>query len=53
MDQMLGWLTGQIEMVGVDKKIRGRVKQQMEKSQQSTRADEGDSKQITRMDRAK
>ena len=33
MDQMLGWLTGQIEMVGVDKKIRGRVKQQMEKSQ--------------------
>ena len=33
MNQMLGWLTGQIEMVGVDKKIRGRVKQQMEKSQ--------------------
>ena len=33
MDQMLAWLTGQVEMVGVDKKIRGRVKKQMEKSQ--------------------
>ena len=33
MDQMTAWLSGQIEMVGVDKKIRGRVKKQMEKSQ--------------------
>lgn len=33
MDQMAAWLSGQIEMVGVDKKIRGRVKKQMEKSQ--------------------
>ena len=33
IDQMIEWLTGQVEMVGVDKKIRGRVKKQMEKSQ--------------------